>query len=77
LCIRKVPPRKSILANGLMHERLRLVSRGQCVGEYFDGVNVMALKIAVLLSGSGTTLQNLLDRSGAGELDLEFVCVIS
>ncbi|HOD52209.1 MAG TPA: phosphoribosylglycinamide formyltransferase [Candidatus Hydrogenedentes bacterium] len=37
----------------------------------------MALKIAVLLSGSGTTLQNLLDRSGAGELDLEFVCVIS
>ena len=36
----------------------------------------MALKVAVLLSGSGTTLQNLIDRAEAGELDLEFVCVI-
>jgi formyltetrahydrofolate-dependent phosphoribosylglycinamide formyltransferase len=36
----------------------------------------MALKVAVLLSGSGTTLQNLLDRAEAGELDVEFVCVI-
>ncbi len=37
----------------------------------------MPLKIAVLLSGSGTTLQNLIDRAGAGELDAQFVCVIS
>ncbi|MFO7974927.1 MAG: phosphoribosylglycinamide formyltransferase [Candidatus Hydrogenedentota bacterium] len=36
----------------------------------------MALKIAVLLSGSGTTLQNLIDRAEAGRLDVEFVCVI-
>ena len=32
----------------------------------------MPLKIAVLLSGSGTTLQNLIDRAGAGELDAQF-----
>ncbi|MGI6461656.1 MAG: phosphoribosylglycinamide formyltransferase [Candidatus Hydrogenedentales bacterium] len=37
----------------------------------------MPLKIAVLLSGSGTTLQNLIDRAGTGELDVQFVCVIS
>lgn len=37
----------------------------------------MPLKIAVLLSGSGTTLQNLIDRAGSGELDVQFVCVIS
>lgn len=37
----------------------------------------MPLKIAVLLSGSGTTLQNLMDRAGTGELDVQFVCVIS
>lgn len=37
----------------------------------------MALRLAVLLSGSGTTLQNLLDRSGAGTLDAEVVCVVS
>ena len=37
----------------------------------------MPLKIALLLSGSGTTLQNLIDRAGAGELDAQFVCVIS
>ena len=36
----------------------------------------MALKVAVLLSGSGTTLQNLIDRAEAGALDVEFVCVI-
>ncbi|HOF40401.1 MAG TPA: phosphoribosylglycinamide formyltransferase [Candidatus Hydrogenedentes bacterium] len=36
----------------------------------------MPLKIAVLLSGSGTTLQNLIDRAGSGELDVQFVCVI-
>lgn len=37
----------------------------------------MALKVAVLLSGSGTTLQNLIDRTRAHELDIEFVCVVS
>ncbi len=37
----------------------------------------MALKVAVLLSGSGTTLQNLIDRAQAHELDIEFVCVVS
>jgi phosphoribosylglycinamide formyltransferase-1 len=37
----------------------------------------MALKIAVLLSGSGTTLQNLIDRAEARKLDVEFVCVIA
>ena len=36
----------------------------------------MALKVAVLLSGSGTTLQNLIDQTEAGALDAEFVCVI-
>lgn len=36
----------------------------------------MTLKIAVLLSGSGTTLQNLIDRAEARQLDVEFVCVI-
>lgn len=35
------------------------------------------LKVAVLISGGGTTLKNLLDRSRAGELDLEFRLVIS
>ena len=33
------------------------------------------LKLAVLLSGGGTTLQNFLDRIGAGELDAEVVAV--
>lgn len=37
----------------------------------------MALKLGVLLSGSGTTLQNLLDRIDAGALDAEVQCVIS
>ncbi len=37
----------------------------------------MALKIAVLLSGSGTTLQNLIDRRTAGSLDVDFSCVIA
>ena len=37
----------------------------------------MALKIAVLLSGNGTTLQNLLDRIAAGDLDVKVVCVLS
>lgn len=35
------------------------------------------LRIAVLLSGSGTTLQNLIDKSRAGELPAEVVAVIS
>lgn len=37
----------------------------------------MPTKLAVLLSGSGTTLQNLIDRIDAGELDAQVVCVIS
>lgn len=37
----------------------------------------MALKLAVLLSGSGTTLQNLIDRIEAGQLDAVVTCVIS
>jgi len=36
----------------------------------------MTISIAVLLSGSGTTLQNLIDRRDAGELDIEIRCVI-
>ena len=36
----------------------------------------MAVKLAVLLSGSGTTLQNLIDRIDAGELDATVGCVI-
>lgn len=35
------------------------------------------LRLAVLLSGSGTTLQNLLDRIGAGRLDARVVVVVS
>ena len=34
------------------------------------------LKLAVLVSGSGTTLQNLIDRIGAGELDAKINIVI-
>ena len=37
----------------------------------------MSLRIAVLLSGSGTTLQNILDHIDAGTLDAEVCCVIS
>ena len=36
----------------------------------------MTISIAVLLSGSGTTLQNLIDLRDAGELDIEISCVI-
>jgi phosphoribosylglycinamide formyltransferase-1 len=36
----------------------------------------VALRIAVLLSGSGTTLQNLIDRSEKGQLDVEIVAVL-
>jgi len=35
------------------------------------------LKAAVLLSGSGTTLENLFVRREAGELPIEVVCVVS
>lgn len=37
----------------------------------------MALRLAVLLSGSGSTLQNLLDRAAAGTLEAEVACVIA
>jgi len=35
------------------------------------------LNIAVLLSGGGTTLQNLIERIEAGELDAQIRCVVS
>jgi len=35
------------------------------------------LRVAVLLSGSGTTLENLFVRREAGELPVEIVCVVS
>ena len=35
------------------------------------------LKVAVLISGGGTTFKNLLDRDGAGEIDIDFRQVIS
>ena len=37
----------------------------------------MALRVAVLLSGSGTSLQNLIDRAAKGELDVEIVAVLA
>jgi len=37
----------------------------------------MPLRLAVLLSGNGTTLQNLIDRIGVGELDANIECVLS
>ncbi len=37
----------------------------------------MAAKLAVLLSGSGTTLQNIIDHIDRGELDATVRCVIS
>lgn len=37
----------------------------------------MALRIAVLLSGSGTSLENLIERIQAGTLEAEIVCVIA
>ncbi len=37
----------------------------------------MALKLAVLLSGGGTTLQNIIDHIDRGELDAEVACVVS
>jgi formyltetrahydrofolate-dependent phosphoribosylglycinamide formyltransferase len=35
------------------------------------------IRLAVLLSGGGTTLQNLLDRTSAGTLQAEIACVVS
>jgi formyltetrahydrofolate-dependent phosphoribosylglycinamide formyltransferase len=35
------------------------------------------VRLAVLLSGNGTTLQNLLDRIGDGRLSARIVCVVS
>ena len=35
------------------------------------------IRLAVLLSGSGTTLQNLLDRIADGRLAAQVVCVVS
>lgn len=37
----------------------------------------MKLRLAVLLSGSGTTLQNILDQIDGATLDAEVVCVLS
>jgi phosphoribosylglycinamide formyltransferase-1 len=37
----------------------------------------MSLRLAVLLSGSGTTLQNLIDHCEGGTLDATVVCVIA
>lgn len=37
----------------------------------------MSLRLAVLLSGSGTTLQNLIDHAEAGTLDATVACVIA
>lgn len=37
----------------------------------------MALRMAVLLSGNGSTLQNILDQCAAGNIDGEVVCVLS
>ena len=37
----------------------------------------MPIKLAVMLSGNGTTLQNIIDRCAAGDLDATIVCVIA
>jgi phosphoribosylglycinamide formyltransferase-1 len=37
----------------------------------------MAMRIAVLLSGNGTTLQNIIDKVAAGLIDAELACVVS
>lgn len=36
----------------------------------------MALRLGVLLSGSGSTLQNIIDRAEAGTLDAQAACVV-
>ncbi len=42
-----------------------------------NGRNVMAIRLAVLLSGSGTTLQNIIDHIERGALDATVACVIA
>lgn len=37
----------------------------------------MALRVAVLLSGSGTTLENLIEQQAKGQLDVEIAVVVS
>jgi phosphoribosylglycinamide formyltransferase 1 len=37
---------------------------------------VAKLKLAVLLSGSGTTLENLFEQRDLGKLDVDIVCVL-
>lgn len=37
----------------------------------------MPIRIAVLLSGNGSTLQNIIDQRDQGNLDVEIVCVVS
>lgn len=37
----------------------------------------MALRLAVLLSGNGSTLQNIIDKIASGIIDAEVVCVIA
>jgi len=37
----------------------------------------MAMRIAVLLSGNGSTLQNIIDKIAAGLIDAQVVCVVS
>ena len=37
----------------------------------------MSIKIAVLISGSGTTLQNIIDCCASGAIDGEVVCVVA
>ena len=39
-------------------------------------MNDSPIKLAVLLSGSGRTLQNLIDRIAAGQLNAQIVLVI-
>jgi phosphoribosylglycinamide formyltransferase-1 len=44
---------------------------------FLSGAANMALRIAVLLSGEGTTFENLVDKRDKGLLDVEFACVVS
>jgi phosphoribosylglycinamide formyltransferase-1 len=41
------------------------------------GTTMKPLRVAVLLSGSGTTMQNLIDLSKAGKLPIEIVLAVS
>jgi len=49
----------------------------RCIAEGPRGENTMAGKLAVLVSGGGTTLQRFIDRIEEGALDAEICCVIS